>query len=854
MKQPMKRTLSLILSLAMLFSMTGLSTVFAAEGAADVADSDSGVTFDITGTAGRSVPVNVANALDLQTALEETTAATINVTEDIAMGASITVRASHTLNIAAGKTVSTVNYTLIISDDQTLTLSGPGTLKANNSDDNSTGITVGDRSTLALQDGSKLVAANSGRSSSGVLLRYEAKLTGVRAAITTENTGENSKGIGELMSSTVSLTGGTLTVTKGIGNSYGVLVHTLTTSGAAISIANTGYYGISSTQASITGGTVSVTNSGASGINAEALTLKNTAVTVKNTNRSGIDVPQHGSLSLVGSTIALQNTELQNPVLDGGMYLNSGATLTMDATSAITIASSGGSTGLNGLFWATRNITAGAKITLEEGAGLSTVQDCFVDQGILCTTNIFTVGAASATPDMNGLSAGDYVWNGTHFAKAAAAADVLINAQSFPDASFRNWLLKQPYGKDGKLTAAEIVGIAEIDVSYQNITSLTGIQHFTALTKLDCSQNRLKEMDVTGLPLAGGLNCTYNYMPSEAAVKGFNGKWGDGFRFSPQHAVGFVAVLGIDGVPTAAKVGVPLALTGTVFPADATNKAIVWSVEAGAIPDETGSVFTGNVLTAKKPGTVIVKATIANGTANGIAFVQFFAINVTAGGGSTGGSGGSVSSWKPEATVEVASPSVDATGAVKPADVAKAAAEKVAAALKAGKKNPQANVVVQNATSVSAATLNELAAAAKKAGGTARLLADTTENGKVVGRMYVDTALAANLKNDVLLRVTTNTADTAATAALFQKHFGARVAVVSLAQQGPIGMRVQIAVKADPAIDTKKPLYFYVFDKKTNRYYPVANPAYTIDKNGWLYFFTDRGGEILYTNTPLSNR
>jgi hypothetical protein len=45
----------------------------------------------------------------------------------------------------------------------------------------------------------------------------------------------------------------------------------------------------------------------------------------------------------------------------------------------------------------------------------------------------------------------------------------------------------------------------------------------------------------------------------------------------------FVAVTNITGVPADALVGTDLRLTGTVVPADATNKAIVWSVKAAGV-------------------------------------------------------------------------------------------------------------------------------------------------------------------------------------------------------------------------------------------------------------------------------
>ena len=289
---------------------------------------------------------------------------------------------------------------------------------------------------------------------------------------------------------------------------------------------------------------------------------------------------------------------------------------------------------------------------------------------------------------------------------------------------------------------------------------------------------------------------------------------------------------------------VPFTLTGTAV-------AVKWDAAKGTTSYASGSAtdLTVQPMGAARWATDGGKSGIryVNGTNTG--FFEVPGITVT-GGGSSGSS--SVSSWKPEATVEVVSPNVDGAGSVKAADVAKAAAEKIAAALKTGQKNPQANVLVENAKSVSPATLQELATAAKNAGGTARLLADTTANGKTQGRMYLDTALAGNLKNDVLLGITVDKTETAAVTELFQKHFGAKVAVVRLAHQGPFGMRVQIAVKADPAIDMTKPVYFYSYDRKTNKYLRIWNPAYTVDKNGWLYFYTEMGGDILYSNTLLS--
>ena len=71
-----------------------------------------------------------------------------------------------------------------------------------------------------------------------------------------------------------------------------------------------------------------------------------------------------------------------------------------------------------------------------------------------------------------------------------------------------------------------------------------------------------------------------------------------------------VGVSAIVGVPAAGYANVPLTLTGTVVPSDATAQTIVWSlVNAGT----TGATLSGNVLTATAGGNVTVRATVVGG-------------------------------------------------------------------------------------------------------------------------------------------------------------------------------------------------------------------------------------------------
>ncbi|MCL2040440.1 MAG: hypothetical protein FWG84_00180 [Bacteroidales bacterium] len=88
----------------------------------------------------------------------------------------------------------------------------------------------------------------------------------------------------------------------------------------------------------------------------------------------------------------------------------------------------------------------------------------------------------------------------------------------------------------------------------------------------------------------------------------------------------FVSVTDIINVPQWTTVGVPLTLTGTVIPSDATYQTIVWSVQNGG---GTGATITdGNILNTTKTGTATIRAIIENGTGIGIDYIKDFKIGI----------------------------------------------------------------------------------------------------------------------------------------------------------------------------------------------------------------------------------
>jgi hypothetical protein len=87
----------------------------------------------------------------------------------------------------------------------------------------------------------------------------------------------------------------------------------------------------------------------------------------------------------------------------------------------------------------------------------------------------------------------------------------------------------------------------------------------------------------------------------------------------------FIAVTGISGIEETIILGTNYSLKATVSPTTATNKTIAWSIEN---PGTTEATISGSVLKTNKVGTVVVKATIANGTAIGAHYTKPFSIDV----------------------------------------------------------------------------------------------------------------------------------------------------------------------------------------------------------------------------------
>ena len=103
---------------------------------------------------------------------------------------------------------------------------------------------------------------------------------------------------------------------------------------------------------------------------------------------------------------------------------------------------------------------------------------------------------------------------------ATTPTGIEVNATNFPDEAFRNWILQNVSGaSDGILTEEEIARVLSIKCrgdyfNRGNITSLQGIEFFTALTFLDCQYNQLTALDISKNLALTSLWCRSNQLTS----------------------------------------------------------------------------------------------------------------------------------------------------------------------------------------------------------------------------------------------------------------------------------------------------------------------------------------------------
>lgn len=94
---------------------------------------------------------------------------------------------------------------------------------------------------------------------------------------------------------------------------------------------------------------------------------------------------------------------------------------------------------------------------------------------------------------------------------AYAAGEVTINETNFPDAAFRSYV-KDSFDTDqnGILSQSERNAVTDIDCAYRGISSMKGLEYFTALESLNCCSNSITALNVSKNTALRVLSCFDN--------------------------------------------------------------------------------------------------------------------------------------------------------------------------------------------------------------------------------------------------------------------------------------------------------------------------------------------------------
>ena len=130
------------------------------------------------------------------------------------------------------------------------------------------------------------------------------------------------------------------------------------------------------------------------------------------------------------------------------------------------------------------------------------------------------------------------------------------------------------------------------------------------------------------------------------------------------------------------------------------------------------------------------------------------------------------------------------------------------------------------------------------------ILADTTENKKVVSRVYIP----ADKEISSSLSVKPDNYGARKAEGLFERFFDNNIKSIKFGEDINPKVNLRVAVKLDLSdIDTDN-LYFYAYRSSTNSYYKIKAPSYKIDDHSYLYFNMPMERTVVISDKPLKSK
>ena len=166
---------------------------------------------------------------------------------------------------------------------------------------------------------------------------------------------------------------------------------------------------------------------------------------------------------------------------------------------------------------------------------------------------------------------------------------------------------------------------------------------------------------------------------------------------------------------------------------------------------------------------------------------------------------------------------------------------------KAGGNN--AKLTYKNISLVSAKALSTSGDIAKEEKVSLAITFQTLRGEKAVqGQIKINPTLIKSSNKTIKLGVYTVHSNISSAAEKIKKQFPKGYSAILLEQNGSYGMTVSVAAKPDLKKLDSKNLTLYRYDSKSEKYIPLENQKYSIDKSGFIHFSTEYGGMIVFAN------
>ena len=127
------------------------------------------------------------------------------------------------------------------------------------------------------------------------------------------------------------------------------------------------------------------------------------------------------------------------------------------------------------------------------------------EQGTIATVDIFT----DLDNDGIGEIIGPTEYNSVPFMIAPEHYLAIDDVTVFPDTAFQKYLHTIDWLNDGYMSDYEFNETTYINVNERNITTLKGLEFFKNLTRLDCLNNKLQAVDLSGNTHLSEVNCQH---------------------------------------------------------------------------------------------------------------------------------------------------------------------------------------------------------------------------------------------------------------------------------------------------------------------------------------------------------